>query len=361
MKSPKKLLAIIIICTACILAADSARRLFYQEYIVSTSQYMDTNVSMIAHSLRIKPEVKKWIKQDFKHLIKDTSAFFNIYNPKSDISKINKNFAETPFVLNSDLFTVINKAFYFSEITNGYFDITVGALVKLWKKAGKENKLPSDEEIYKALDQCGWQKIELNPDTYVIKTDKKGISVNPSGIAKGYIVDKAVKMLKSTFGLNNVVVNAGGDLYAAGSSFRRFFWQKKGWTVGIKHPRKPHLILGTILVSDKAVATSGDYERPLTIDGKNYSHIIDPKTGSPTDFIVSATVIADSCADADALATAITVMGIDDGLSLIESLEGTEALVITETEGQTELFFSSGFKNYSFRENKSNIIEKHFS
>lgn len=351
---------IIIICAIAVFAADLLRQQFYKQYVVSTSKYMDTVVSLIAHNPKIKKNLLTRINDDFISTIKETSALFNIYNKDSRIAKINSSFSETTFVLQTDVYNVLDKSLYFFELTNGYFDITVGSLVKLWKNAAKQNVLPSDEDIYKTLDITGYQKVTLDKNNHSVSTEKKGLKLNPSGIAKGYIVDKAVKKIRDLYNIENIVVNAGGDLYAGGSSKRRFFWQKKGWTVGIKHPRKPHLLLGTIVVSDKAVATSGDYERPLKIAGKKYSHIIDPKTGYPTEFIVSATVIAPDCASADALATSITVMGIDSGLALIESLENTEALIVTEENDQTNLFFSSGFKNYGFKENKINIIEKHF-
>lgn len=351
---------IIIICTVTVLTADLIRQQLYKQYVVSSSEHMDTVVSLIIHKPKIKRDLLTRINDDFMHTIKETSSLFNVYNPESRISKINSSFSETTFVLQTDVYNVLEKALYFFEITNGYFDITVGNLVNLWKTAKKQDSLPSEEDIYKALDVTGYQKVDLDKNKHLISTNKKGIKLNPSGIAKGYIVDKAVEKIKTLYNVENIIVNAGGDLYAGGSSKRRFFWQKKGWTVGIKHPRKPHLLLGTIVVSDKAVATSGDYERPLKIAGKKYSHIIDPKTGYPTEFIVSATVIAPDCASADALATAITVMGIDSGLDLIESLDNTEALIITEENNKTHLFFSSGFKNYGFRENKINIVEKHF-
>lgn len=356
----KFIFIIFAVCTMIAFAADIIRQQIYRQYVVSTSAYMDTKVDLIAHNTTLKKELVRRINDDFTNTIKTTSELFNIYNPLSVISKINNAFNQTTFILETDVFNVIDKAIYFSKLTDGYFDITVGSLVKLWKKAKKENTLPTDIEIDKALDTSGYKKIDLNSTNHSLKAKQKGISLNLSGIAKGYIVDKTVKKMQKLFGLPNIIVNAGGDLYAAGSSKRRFLWQKKGWCVGIKHPRKPHLLLGTVVISDKAVATSGDYERPLIIKGEKYSHIIDPKTGAPTKFIISATVIADSCADADALATAITVMGIDAGLDLIESIDGAEALIITEEENKTDLFFSSGFKNYGFKANKTDIVEKHF-
>lgn len=356
----KFIFVILAVLATVAFAADSVRQQIYRQYVFSTSAYMDTKVDLITHNTKLNKDLLRRLNDDFANTIKTTSDLFNIYNPLSPISKINSAFDQTPFVLETDIFNVIDKALYFSKITDGYFDITVGSLIKLWKKAKKENTLPLDTEIDKALDTSGYKKIELNSKNHSLKAKQSGISLNFSGIAKGYIVDKTVKQMQKLFGLQNVIVNAGGDLYAAGSSKRRFLWQKKGWRVGIKHPRKPHLLLGTIIISDKAVATSGDYERPLIIKGEKYSHIIDPKTGTPTKFIISATVIADSCADADALATAITVMGIDSGLDLIESIDGAEALVITEGEGKTDLFFSSGFKNYGFKASKTDIIEKHF-
>ncbi|HIE43941.1 MAG TPA: FAD:protein FMN transferase, partial [Candidatus Omnitrophica bacterium] len=207
-------------------------------------------------------------------------------------------------------------------------------------EGGKLRQIPKKEEIEKARTRVGWEKIILTSQGEVgFAVDH--VSINLGGIAKGYIVDKAIMYLKEK-GIRSALINAGGDMYCLGK-------KRKGepWQIGIRHPRKKDAIIGVVKLYDKAIATSGDYEKFFTLHGKRFSHIINPSTGYPVDNnVIQATVIAPICADADALATALMVMGTEKGLRLIEGLKDTEAVMIEEDKmGKLLIHYTSGLQN----------------
>ena len=180
------------------------------------------------------------------------------------------------------------------------------------------------EAIDSALSLSGWKKIKLLDENKIIK--KKKVGLNFGAIAKGYAVDRAIDVLK-TLGIKEALVNAGGEISVIGND----------WIVGIQHPREINSIIKKIKLDGFTVATSGDYEQYFEVDGNRYHHILDPKTGYPSTGLQSVTIINKSNAFADALATAVFVMGKENGIKLIESLDDTEAMIIDD-RGQDFLF-----------------------
>jgi thiamine biosynthesis lipoprotein len=263
----------------------------------------------------------------------------SIFKKDSEIKKINSLKKYKLKRVSKDVYEVIERAVYFSKLTDGAFDITVSPLLKLWKfEGGKLKEIPAEEEIKKALESVGWQNIILMPKREV-GFKKDGMSINLGGIAKGYIVDKAVAYLKIK-GIKSGLINAGGDVYCFGKKDNG-----EPWSIGIQHPRKKKEIIGTLALTDKAITTSGDYEKFFILQGKRFSHIIDPQTGYPVDnHIAQVTIVAESCVDADALATALMVMGKEKGLEFIGKLPNTEAVIIEEIEGKLEISYTPGLK-----------------
>jgi len=252
--------------------------------------------------------------------IKEVDQLMSTYKPESEVSILNRQGQNHVSLQTS---RIIQEAIKFSEVTNGAFDITCRPLVNLWKRAKKEEKIPTLKEIEEARSLVSYKKIILQGD--LVKFQEPGMQIDLGGIAKGWAVDKAIQALKKR-GVRAALVNAGGDLFALG---KRGLWKK--WDVGIQNPRDEEKILTTIEVSHRGVATSGDYRRYFTLEGRRFSHIVDPRTGETVEDVpMSVTVVAPDATTADALATGIFVLGPEEGMRLIESLPEIEGLIVSE-------------------------------
>ncbi len=225
------------------------------------------------------------------------------YNENSQLSIVNREGFKHPVKVDEELFYLIEQAINISKDTEGSFDITVAPLVKLWGFYKKQGGLPSEDTIKEALQAAGYDNIVLNKKDRSVYFKKDGVEIDLSAIAKGYAVDKAVEVIKQ-FGISSAIINAGGDVYCLG---KKNIFQK--WNVGIRDPMHNKKITKIIHVKDKAVATSGGYEKFFVYKGKGYSHLIDPRTGEPAQAPCNATVVAKNCTQADALATALCIIG----------------------------------------------------
>jgi thiamine biosynthesis lipoprotein len=236
---------------------------------------------------------------------------------------------------------VLKASIRYHALSGGSFDITAGPLIRLWGFIGGRRKAPSDKEIAFARSLLGTEKLELDPVSSTARLPAKGMEVDLGGIAKGYAVDRAVEVLKSA-GVVRAVVNAGGDLFVLGGASEC----PEGIHVGIRHPLAEGKLLGWTAVREGAVATSGSYENYFIKDGRVYSHIIDPGTGYPVEGVLSATVLASTAMEADALATAFFVMGPEKGVELAEKLPRVEAMIVYTRGGHKELASSitTGFR-----------------
>ncbi len=227
------------------------------------------------------------------------------YNHGSQISIVNRKAHQFPVNVDKELYNLIENAIDISRNTEGAFDITVTPLVELWGFYKKQGSSPSDAKIKEALASVGFNNIVLDREKRTVFLKKDGVGLDLSAIAKGYAVDKAAKVIKEC-GISSAIINAGGDIYCVG---KKNIFQK--WNVGIKDPDDNKKIIKVIHIRGKAVATSGGYEKFLIRQGKKYSHLIDPRTGLPTEISRNATVVARTCALADALATALCVLSKD--------------------------------------------------
>jgi thiamine biosynthesis lipoprotein len=252
----------------------------------------------------------------------------------SDVWRVNQDAGKNGVVVSRDLLLVSEVALDTSRLSGGSFDITVGSLVRLWDNCWKEKRIPSRQEVAASLRCVGYRGLEINKEKKTLFLKRKGMELVLGGIAKGYAVDQAVRLLQS-LGFIDLIVNAGGDLRTGGSKFG------VPWMVGIQDPRDESKMTATIPVRDRAVATSGDYERYYMKDNVRYHHIIDPLTGFPARQCRSVTVLSNELIWADALATALFVMGPGKGIALVEKLPGTEALII---DGEGKVVLSSGME-----------------
>lgn len=241
------------------------------------------------------------------------------YRPDSEISRLN---LRGSLKVSTETFYILKKSKEFWEASNGAFDISVGVLVDLWGFTDKKYSRPSEEKIKQVLKLVGEDKIILQDNDNVVKFMFSGMKIDLGAIAKGYALDCAVKNLKEN-NIKSCLINAGGQIYCLGEKFG------KPWKIAINNPRRTEFV-GNLELKDKSVATSGDDQQYFIIGNKRYAHILDPKTGCPADTgIASVTVVANDGLTADALATAIFVLGEEKGKALADKFSGTEVKIIT--------------------------------
>jgi thiamine biosynthesis lipoprotein len=254
---------------------------------------------------------------------------FNSLNPKSPIYAFNHR---SEPITDKEIVHVAEMTLEIAEASEGAFDITVSPLLELWGFYGDSPHPPQDQEIKTCMMRIGYKYLAIK-DSRLEKT-KEDVSIDLGGIAKGYSVSQAAKILKEE-GVGSALIDAGGDVYALG---------KKGrdpWKVGIRSPQGDDL-LGYVEVEDLAVMGSGDYERFFDKDGKRYHHIFNPKTGYPAEGLSGITIVHPAPMLADAWNTALFVLGPEKGLELVEKIPGMETVMVT-TSG--EILYSSGLKN----------------
>lgn len=262
------------------------------------------------------------------------------YKQTSDVGLINHSDIE-PVEVAPMTYELIEKSFKFSELTMGAFDISVMPYVHLWSESQEKGVLPSDQDLRALKDAIGSINFSLLA-AKKIKRHNKQSQIDLGAIAKGFAIDKAAGIL-SGFNFVDFMIDAGGDVYVSGRNCNG-----KKWRIGVRDPRKKESLLDVLHISDVAVTTSGDYERYFEIDGKRYSHIIDPRTGKSANKVLSATVIAPTAVEADALSTALCVLGSVEGEALIESLGGDYASVMIEKneKGKPVESASKKYKKY---------------
>jgi thiamine biosynthesis lipoprotein len=241
--------------------------------------------------------------------------------PGSDVSKINESAGIKAVDVSSESLRVIRRAEEISKASEGYFDISIGALLDLWGFEDNGGRLPAKGEVSKALQSVGYRAIHVDERASTVELKEKGMRIDLGGIAKGYAVDRAYELLTAR-GYGNMIVNAGGDMRVGGKKLNG------PWVIGIQDPRDRSRMLATFDTGDTSVATSGDYERYFVKDGKRYHHLLNPFTGFPARECRSVTILAEDALSADALATAVFVMGPKEGLRLIEAMEGVEGLIV---------------------------------
>jgi thiamine biosynthesis lipoprotein len=248
-------------------------------------------------------------------------GLMSTYIPDSEISRINRAAGKQAVAVSPEVEEVIREGIFWSEQSNGAFDITVEPLVQLWDFDGEKEFIPGESTIRKTASLVNYRNIEIKDHNVRLKN--RGMAINVGGLAKGYAVDRAISILRSK--VSSGIVNAGGDLYAFGQKSKQ-----NSWTIGLQHPRKPQDLLAAFAVKNQAIATSGDYQRYFMKDGVRYHHIFDPQTGRPARMMISTTIITTEVMDADALATAVFVMGPDKGIEWVDSMANIEAMLVLE-------------------------------
>jgi len=239
----------------------------------------------------------------------------------SQVARINAQAGKAPVEVAPEVFEVIRRALGASRVTGGAFDITIASVGALWRIDGENARVPSEEEIRKALANVGWRHVRLDERARTVYLDAPGVRIGLGGIAKGFAVDRAMAVLRSR-GVRSAILTAGGDTALLGRD------GDHPWRIGIRHPRAEDRTIAWLDAADTTVHTSGDYERFLMVKGKRYGHILDPATGWPASRSRSVTVVAKDGTLGDALATGIFVMGPEQGRRLAVALPGIEALIV---------------------------------
>ena len=254
------------------------------------------------------------------------------------LTELNASAGTKPYPVNDTLFDIVQKGYYYSELTDGSFDISIGPLVKLWSIGLPEARVPSPEEIQQVLPLINYQNIQLDEQAKTIYLKKPGMQLDLGGIAKGYIADTLASFLRSK-GVEHALIDLGGNIYALGTKVDGSLWK-----VGIQDPfESRNNTVGYIPIANQSVVTSGVYERYLEADGKKYHHILDPSTGYPFDNeIAGVTIISDMSIDGDALSTAVFSKGLEEGLKFVKSLPNVEAIFITK---DSKVYLTDGIKD----------------
>lgn len=247
------------------------------------------------------------------------------FSNDSITAKINEMAGIQAVEVDEEVFQLIKRAQFISKITQGAFDISYGSLdKKFWNFDLQMTSLPNPNEAKKSVALINYENIILDESNQTVFLKNKGMRIGFGGIGKGYAAEMAKKKLIEA-NVESGIVNASGDLTAWG-------FQENGepWTIGIADPNQKNAIFSAFKITNRAVATSGNYEKFVIINNKKYSHTIDPKTGYPVSGIKSVTILAENAEIADALATPVTVMGIDIGLDFINQLKNIGCIIVDD-------------------------------
>ncbi|WP_026704860.1 FAD:protein FMN transferase [Flavobacterium soli] len=279
----------------------------------TASAYIDSSIIEIT---RIENLISDWI-------------------PESQVSKINKNAGIQPVKVDKELLDLTQRALHFSELTNGAFDISFAAAERIWKFDGSMKQVPSADEVRESVKKIGYKNIIVNYQDSTIFLKFPGMKIGFGATGKGYAADKTKELMISK-GVQAGIINASGDLNTWGKQP-----DESDWIIGITNPMENEDLFALFELSGTAVVTSGNYEKYIMLNGKRYSHIIDPRTGYPSAGVSSVTVFADSAETANGFSTAIMVLGKKAGLKLLKKNPHLQGIIIDD---KGKIFYSKKFK-----------------
>jgi FAD:protein FMN transferase len=270
------------------------------------------------------------------HEIRRIEKKLTTYNDESETAFINRNAGIQPVKISKETFDLIERSKKISRVTQGAFDITYGSVDKnLWNFNTKANILPDLVTAKEMKRLINYRNILMNYTDYSIMLKEKGMRIGFGGIGKGYAAERA-KLIMQGKGVKSGIVNASGDMTTWGLQPNG-----KPWTVGIADPNLKESIFSYIDITDMSVATSGNYEKFIIVDGKKYSHTIDPRTGMPISGIKSVTILSTNAEIADAMTTPVMIMGVDAGLNLINQMQNVETIIVDDND---KLYISNNIR-----------------
>ena len=260
-------------------------------------------------------------------------AMMSLYKDTSEITKVNMAAGENPVKVSPEMIEAVEHAVEVSKLTDGVFDITVGPLVVLWQMRLKEGTVPTDEEIARVRPLVNYRNIAVDRNASTIFLKKKGMIIDLGGM-KGYLCDRVAELFRQR-GIRNAVIAVAGDIWAIGHRE-----DGQAWRIGVQHPREKDRTIAILDLSDRYISTSGDYERFVIREKKRYHHIIDPRTGKPSQGTISVTLIGDKGAFIDPLTKVPFILGPEEGMRVVREA-GAEAVIVDE---QGMVFMTEGMK-----------------
>lgn len=311
----KKYIFIFILLVSLIPA--NAQTVGIRDTVLMGSRFKITLVDI--DSISVEKNINKAIDEmvRIEHLISD-------WKPTSQVSQINQNAGIKPIKVDQEVIELTKRALYFSNLTEGAFDISFAAMDKIWKFDGSMEEIPTSSAIQKAIEKIGYQHIIINEKDSTIFLEKPGMKIGFGSTGKGYAADKAREIMQN-LGINAGIIDASGDMTTWGNQL-----DEKPWRIGITNPFHRNKMADILSLKNAAVTTSGDYEKFVMIDGKRYSHIINPKTGMPSTGLTGVTVIGPNAEMCNGFSTSIMVLGKKKGLALINQQKDYAALLITD-------------------------------
>jgi FAD:protein FMN transferase len=297
-------------------------RVSLEDKAMGTHVLLAAFTSETVNEAKMRPMFEKAIAE-----IRRLEALMTTWRPDSELSQINAAAGKKAIKVSPETLSVIQKSVWTSKESEGVFDITFEAMHGLWKfDEDREDNIPSASAVSAARGLIDYRKIKIDPDKSTVMLEKLGMRMSLGGIAKGYAVDAAVRVL-SEAGLTSFLAQAGGDLYIKGRKP-----DGSAWRSGVRDPRgkNENDIFASLEVEDHAFSTAGDYERSFIKDGKRYHHIIDPRTGYPATASRTVTIWAKDAFTADAIDDAVFILGPEKGLKLVESIDDCGAVIIDE-------------------------------
>ena len=307
-----------------------------EEAFSATNYYLGTVNTITVYSDDEKKASE--ILEGSDNEIKKIDNLMSTKIPGSDIYKINKNAGISPVKVSDQTINVIKEAVKYSDLSSGNFDVSIGPISDLWAIGTDNAKVPSDEEINSLLPLVDYKKIELDEADKTVYLPEKGMKLDLGAIAKGYAADIVNSYLDKQ-NVENAIINLGGNIYAKGVSDNG-----ENYDIGLKNPIEGEEdSFASVKISNKSVVTSGVYERYTEKDGKKYHHILNPFNGYPYENnLLSVTIISDRSINCDALSTSAFALGVDDGLKLIESIDGVDAVFVKKDK---EIYITDGFES----------------
>jgi thiamine biosynthesis lipoprotein len=328
---------------ASILFVQTAQSQELERYLFH-SNHMGTRFNIVLYADSTDDSLASKAAEDAFARIEELNQIMSDYEEDSELNQLSRTSGSGKAVkVSDDLFNVLKESIRMAELSDGLFDITIGPMSKFWRvvRMSPDPELPTHEEIKDLQEKVGYQHIRLNEEDQTVELLKPGMQLDFGGIAKGYAAEEALKVLKN-YGIEQALIDAGGDVTLGDNPPER-----NGWDVAVpKSNNKGESQFISLQTANKTVTTSGDLFQFVVIEGKRYSHIINPKTGLGTTNQIQATVIAPNGMTADALSSILTLMSPKDGIALINQIEQTEAIIFMNEGEDIQEFYSEGARDY---------------
>ncbi|MNK24643.1 Thiamine biosynthesis lipoprotein ApbE precursor [compost metagenome] len=307
----------------------------FSKSIASMTSHLD--ISIVYDSSKPQ-EAEQLIESGYE----EANRLINIisaWQDNTELYAVNQNAGIQPVKVCDELFFLIKRSLKISNLTNGLFDVTFASIDKVWYFDRPMEKLPSEEEIAHSIRNIDYRFIQLNEEKRTVFIQNKGTKIELGAIGKGFIAQK-IKIKLQNLGVSGGLINAGGDLITWG---KNEFGEE--WRVGIVDPEKKSKSIAWLNLENKAVATSGSYERFAEINGKKYAHIIHPKTGYPVSGLQSVTIISADAELCDAVATSIFLLGREKGLEFVNRFDDLQCFIVDENDNY---YYSDNLKQRAY-------------